>query len=99
MRRPVLTRLEKLEASLLGAGCRQNNRYAAHRRLIDQEVVSQMSDDELRLMLDFCEAKKQGHELTSRQSAAAEAYVAALERECQKLGYKSLAALDKHCVA
>ncbi len=92
-----MIRLEKLEAGLLAAGCREKDRYASHRRLIEQEAISQMSVDELRPMLDFIEAKKQGRELMSQESAAAEVYTAALERECQKLGYKSLAALDKHC--
>jgi hypothetical protein len=85
MRRPVLIRLEKLEAGLLAAGCRQNNRYAAHRQFIEREAIRQMSEYE------------QGRELTSRGLAALQAYGAALEKECQKLGYKSLATLDKHC--
>jgi hypothetical protein len=97
MRSPLLTRLERLEAGLPEVGYGQNNRYAGHRRLIEQDAIRQMSEDELRLIIGFIEAKKQGHELTSQQSAAAEAYAAALERECQKLGYKSFAALDKYC--
>lgn len=96
MRRRVLIRLEKLEAGLLAAGCRQKDRFAAHRQLIEQEVIRQMSEDELRLMLDVIEAYRQGRELTSQGQAALQAYGAALERECQKLGYKSLAALNKY---
>jgi len=99
MKRSLLTRLERLEASLPDADCRQNNRYSADRKFIEREAIRQMSDDELRLIIGFSEAEKQGHELTSQESAAAEAYAAALEREGQTLGYKSLAALDKHCVA
>ncbi len=37
-----------------------------------------MSEDELQLMIDFIEAKKQDRELTNKESAVAEAYTAAL---------------------
>jgi hypothetical protein len=87
-------RLQRLEASR-----RPNDEFVAERRhFIETQAFQHLSDDELRLVIGFIEAKKQGHELTSQQSAAAEAYAAALEKECQKLGYKSLAALGKHCV-
>jgi hypothetical protein len=87
-------RLQRPEASY-----RPSDEFVADRRhFIETQAFQHLSDDELRLVIGFLEAKKQGHESTSQQSAAAEAYAAALEKECQKLGYKSLAALDKHCV-
>jgi len=91
----LLTRLERLEASLVEAGCRQNDRFEADRHVINQEAIRHLSTDELRLVIDCIEAKKKGRELTSQELAAAEAYAAALETECRKLGYKSFAAFNK----
>lgn len=87
-------RLQRLEA-----GGRQSDEMAAdHRRFIQQEAIHQMSDDELRLVVEIAKAQQEGRALTSQEMAAGQqAWASALEKVCQKLGFKSLAALNKYC--
>jgi hypothetical protein len=95
MKNQLLARLDRLEAILLEAGGRQQDRLEADRHFVNQEAIRHLSTDELRLVIDGMEAQRQGRELTSPELAAAEAYTAALETECQKMGYKSFAEFHK----
>ena len=67
---------------------RRLQRLEANRRFIQQEAFQHLSGHELRFLIDATKALQQGRELTSQEAAAAEAFAAALEQECQKAGFK-----------
>ena len=56
------------------------------------KAMQQLSEEQLLGLRDFLEAKKEGRPLTSRAEAGRDAYSAALEKECQKIGHRSIVA-------
>jgi hypothetical protein len=88
MRRPLLTRIERLEA-----GCQQNDAFAADRcRIIRQAALGHLSLDQKKSLLACLNSYRQGHPLTSEEAAAAveifKAFESAVTVECQKAGIK-----------
>jgi hypothetical protein len=55
-----------------------------------QAAMRQLSTDELRLLIDFMEAQRQGREWTSQELAAAQSFAAALERNARNWGTSHL---------
>ena len=93
MRRPLLTRLERLES-----GYRQNDGLASdRRRLIQRQALRHLITDQLRCLIELKKAPPRGRQLTSEEAAAAEAFNSAVAAECQKAGFKSLAEFNRYC--
>ena len=92
MRRPLLTRLERLES-----GYRQNDGLASdRRRLIQRQALRHLTTDQLRCLIELKKTPPQGRPLTSEELAALNALKTATELECKKTGIP-IAEFKRHC--
>ena len=81
-------RLRRLEASYAPIKEVVVDRQA----FLQSQAIKQLSDEHLLGLRDFLEAQQEGRPLTSQAQAARDAYSAALEKECQKIGHRPIAA-------
>ena len=79
MRRPLLTRLERLEA-----GCRQI--VADRCRNIDKAAFTHLSHDQKKCLLAAIKSYQQGRPWTSEEAAVVNAFNTAMEEEGRKAG-------------
>jgi hypothetical protein len=85
--------LEHLEAT----APRRDQLAQTRSRFVSQQVIDRMTESELLSLSQAGKALQEGRSLTPEESATCDAYDAALEKECQKLGYKSLAQFGRGC--